>query len=79
MLFQQELMYLYHVPFILDQLVDGPQYAVPPPPWDVVVEVPPMYTDSCQKVRVPHTSFVKVKPIAHWSNIFGPLYHKLLY
>ncbi|XP_041080739.1 protein SSUH2 homolog isoform X2 [Polyodon spathula] len=43
-----------------NQLVDGPQYGDPPPPWDVMVEVPPMYIDSCQKVRVPHTSFVKV-------------------
>ncbi|XP_006631058.1 protein SSUH2 homolog isoform X1 [Lepisosteus oculatus] len=42
-----------------DQFVDGPQYGMSPPPWDVAVEVPPTYTDATQKVRVPHSSFVK--------------------
>ncbi|KPP62411.1 protein SSUH2-like [Scleropages formosus] len=43
-----------------DQFVDGPQYGQSPPPWAVAVEGPPMYTDLTQKVRVPHSSFVKV-------------------
>ncbi|XP_018602238.1 protein SSUH2 homolog [Scleropages formosus] len=42
-----------------DQFVDGPQYGQSPPPWAVAVEGPPMYTDLTQKVRVPHSSFVK--------------------
>ncbi|XP_051777051.1 LOW QUALITY PROTEIN: protein SSUH2 homolog [Erpetoichthys calabaricus] len=41
------------------QLVDGPQYGIPPLPWDVAVEVPPMYKDIEEKVKVPHTSSVK--------------------
>ncbi|MBN3290881.1 SSUH2 protein, partial [Polypterus senegalus] len=41
------------------QLVDGPQYGIPPLPWDVAVEVPPMHKDIEEKVRVPHTSSVK--------------------
>ncbi|MBN3306203.1 SSUH2 protein, partial [Amia calva] len=42
-----------------DQFLDGPQYGISPPPWDVVVEVPPTYTDSKVKVKVPHSSFVR--------------------
>ncbi|KAJ8359002.1 hypothetical protein SKAU_G00155270, partial [Synaphobranchus kaupii] len=42
-----------------NQFVDGPHYGMSPPPWDVPVEVPPMYTDVSLKVRVPHSSFVK--------------------
>ncbi|XP_064160491.1 protein SSUH2 homolog isoform X1 [Anguilla rostrata] len=43
-----------------NQFVDGPQYGASPLPWDVPVEVPPMYTNVCLKVRVPHSSVVKV-------------------
>ncbi|XP_048879177.1 uncharacterized protein LOC125747748 [Brienomyrus brachyistius] len=42
------------------QFVDGPQYGTCPPPWDVMAEIPPRFTDHTQKVRVPHSSFVKV-------------------
>uniref|UniRef100_A0A3P8U1A5 Uncharacterized protein n=1 Tax=Amphiprion percula TaxID=161767 RepID=A0A3P8U1A5_AMPPE len=42
------------------QLVDGPQYGVSPPPWDVQVMFPQRYADQVEKVRVPHSSFVKV-------------------
>ncbi|XP_047005591.2 protein SSUH2 homolog isoform X5 [Ictalurus punctatus] len=41
------------------QYVDGPQYGSIPPPWQVEVQYPPKFTDTVQKVRVPHTSSVK--------------------
>uniref|UniRef100_A0A3B3SBE5 Ssu-2 homolog n=1 Tax=Paramormyrops kingsleyae TaxID=1676925 RepID=A0A3B3SBE5_9TELE len=43
------------------QSVDGPQYGSCPPPWDVMAEIPPRFTDHTQKVRVPHSSFVKTR------------------
>ncbi|XP_062272341.1 protein SSUH2 homolog [Scomber scombrus] len=42
------------------QPVDGPQYGMSPPPWDVPVVLPPRYTDVVERVRVPHSSFVKL-------------------
>ncbi|XP_071397983.1 protein SSUH2 homolog [Centroberyx affinis] len=41
------------------QPVDGPQYGASPPPWDVPVWKPQIFTDRVEKVRVPHSSFVK--------------------
>ncbi|XP_059186096.1 protein SSUH2 homolog isoform X1 [Centropristis striata] len=41
------------------QPVDGPQFGMSPPPWDIPMSLPQRYTDSVQKVRVPHSSFVK--------------------
>lgn len=41
------------------QVVDGPQYGMSPPPWDIPVSVPLRYTDVVEKVRVPHSSLVK--------------------
>uniref|UniRef100_A0A3B4XE39 Ssu-2 homolog n=1 Tax=Seriola lalandi dorsalis TaxID=1841481 RepID=A0A3B4XE39_SERLL len=41
------------------QVVDGPQYGMSPPPWDVPVTLPQRYTDVVENIRVPHTSFVK--------------------
>ncbi|XP_047438482.1 protein SSUH2 homolog isoform X1 [Mugil cephalus] len=41
------------------QMVDGPQFGVSPPPWDVPVSQPPKYTDREDKIRVPHSSLVK--------------------
>lgn len=43
------------------QTVDGPQYGTSPPPWDIPVSMPQRYTDMVEKVRVPHSSFVKVQ------------------
>lgn len=43
------------------QVVDGPQYGMSPPPWDIPVSVPLRYTDVVEKVRVPHSSLVKVQ------------------
>ncbi|XP_038553624.1 protein SSUH2 homolog isoform X2 [Micropterus salmoides] len=40
-------------------VVDGPQYGMSPPPWDIPVSVPLRYTDVVEKVRVPHSSLVK--------------------
>ncbi|KAM4612771.1 protein SSUH2 homolog [Polymixia lowei] len=42
------------------QLVDGPQYGMSPPPWEVQVSLPQRYANIVQKVRVPHSSFVKM-------------------
>uniref|UniRef100_A0A8D2ZXE1 Protein SSUH2 homolog n=1 Tax=Scophthalmus maximus TaxID=52904 RepID=A0A8D2ZXE1_SCOMX len=42
------------------QMVDGPQYGMCPAPWDIPVTLPQRYTDMVEKVRVPHTSFVKL-------------------
>ncbi|XP_029358142.1 protein SSUH2 homolog [Echeneis naucrates] len=47
------------------QAVDGPEYGTPPPPWDVPVTLPDIYTDVVMKVRVPHTSFIKVCHTCH--------------
>ncbi|XP_052394401.1 protein SSUH2 homolog isoform X2 [Carassius gibelio] len=41
------------------QCVDGPQNGVSPPPWNVQVSYPPKFTNAVQKVRVPHSSFIK--------------------
>ncbi|KAM7401537.1 hypothetical protein PAMP_016844 [Pampus punctatissimus] len=41
------------------QMVDGPQYGMSPPPWDIPVSLPARYTDMVVKARVPHSSFVK--------------------
>ncbi|XP_030634425.1 protein SSUH2 homolog [Chanos chanos] len=41
------------------QYIDGPHNGVSPPPWEVQVQYPPKYTDVVQKVRVPHSSFIK--------------------
>uniref|UniRef100_A0A3Q2PXW7 Uncharacterized protein n=1 Tax=Fundulus heteroclitus TaxID=8078 RepID=A0A3Q2PXW7_FUNHE len=41
-------------------MVDGPQYGMSPPPWDIPVSLPQMYSDKVEKIRVPHSSFVKV-------------------
>ncbi len=46
--------------FFSGQCVDGPQNGVSPPPWHVQVSYPPKFTDAIQKVRVPHSSFIKV-------------------
>uniref|UniRef100_A0A3B3ZAF8 Uncharacterized protein n=1 Tax=Periophthalmus magnuspinnatus TaxID=409849 RepID=A0A3B3ZAF8_9GOBI len=40
--------------------VDGPQFGVSPPPWDIPVSLPQRFSDMVVKVRVPHSSFVKV-------------------
>ncbi|CAL8337766.1 unnamed protein product [Merluccius merluccius] len=42
------------------QQVDGPQFGVSPPPWEILVSPPQRYTDQVQKARVPHSSFVKM-------------------
>ncbi|XP_054640630.1 protein SSUH2 homolog [Dunckerocampus dactyliophorus] len=42
------------------QPVDGPQFGMSPPPWDVPVTVPPRFTDTVAKTRVPHSSFIKL-------------------
>ncbi|TDH13473.1 hypothetical protein EPR50_G00033320 [Perca flavescens] len=42
------------------QVVDGPQFGMSPPPWDIPVTPPARYTDKVEKVRVPHSSFVKL-------------------
>ncbi|XP_054906134.1 protein SSUH2 homolog [Poeciliopsis prolifica] len=42
------------------QAVDGPQYGASPPPWDIPVSPPQMYSNRVEKIRVPHSSFVKV-------------------
>ncbi|TRZ03606.1 hypothetical protein DNTS_018990, partial [Danionella cerebrum] len=41
------------------QSVDGPQNGASPLPWHINVSYPPKFTDGIQKVRVPHSSFVK--------------------
>ncbi|XP_061582553.1 protein SSUH2 homolog [Cololabis saira] len=41
------------------QVVDGPQFGSSPPPWDVPVSPPQIWTDNSQKIRVPHSSLVK--------------------
>ncbi|KAK1799705.1 hypothetical protein P4O66_006247 [Electrophorus voltai] len=47
------------------QVVDGPQYGVAPPPWLVEVQYPTKFTDTVQKVHVPHTSSVKTPVIKY--------------
>ncbi|KAM7421841.1 hypothetical protein PAMA_010073 [Pampus argenteus] len=42
------------------QMVDGPQYGMSPPPWDIPLSLPARYTDVVVKARVPHSSFVKL-------------------
>ncbi|XP_039971671.1 protein SSUH2 homolog isoform X3 [Xiphias gladius] len=42
------------------QMVDGPQFGMCPPPWDIPVTLPQRYTSMVEKIRVPHTSFVKL-------------------
>ncbi|TRY93813.1 hypothetical protein DNTS_012181 [Danionella cerebrum] len=47
------------------QSVDGPQNGASPLPWHINVSYPPKFTDGIQKVRVPHSSFVKSQPQVH--------------
>ncbi|XP_071350637.1 protein SSUH2 homolog [Trachinotus anak] len=47
------------------QMVDGPENGMSPPPWDIPVALPQRYTNMVQKVRVPHTSFVKLCHTCH--------------
>uniref|UniRef100_A0A672YPR3 Protein SSUH2 homolog n=1 Tax=Sphaeramia orbicularis TaxID=375764 RepID=A0A672YPR3_9TELE len=49
--------------FVTGQPVDGPQFGMSPPPWDIPVSMPQRYTDMVQKIRVPHSSFIKVQLI----------------
>uniref|UniRef100_UPI0037E7FC9A protein SSUH2 homolog n=1 Tax=Semicossyphus pulcher TaxID=241346 RepID=UPI0037E7FC9A len=42
------------------QPVDGPQFGVSPPPWDIPVVLPERFTERVEKLRVPHSSFVKI-------------------
>ncbi|XP_029908425.1 protein SSUH2 homolog isoform X2 [Myripristis murdjan] len=42
------------------QAVDGPQFGASPPPWEVPVTMPQLFTDRVEKVRVPHSSFIKM-------------------
>ncbi|KAM3877728.1 protein SSUH2 homolog [Diretmus argenteus] len=47
-------------PYLGGQPVDGPQYGISPPPWDIPISNPlSTYDDIMQTVRVPHSSFVK--------------------
>lgn len=40
--------------------MDGPQFGASPLPWDIPVSMPQRFTDRVEKVRVPHSSIVKV-------------------
>ncbi|XP_075951959.1 protein SSUH2 homolog isoform X3 [Anarhichas minor] len=42
------------------QAVDGPQYGMSPPPWDIPMVLPQRYSDRVEKVLVPHSSIVKL-------------------
>lgn len=42
------------------QPVDGPQFGVSPLPWDIPVPLPQRFSEKVEKVRVPHSSIVKV-------------------
>uniref|UniRef100_A0A3Q3X0L8 Ssu-2 homolog, tandem duplicate 1 n=1 Tax=Mola mola TaxID=94237 RepID=A0A3Q3X0L8_MOLML len=43
--------------------VDGAQFGVSPPPWDIPVSLPQRFTDRVEKIRVPHSCIVKVQLI----------------
>ncbi|XP_062924443.1 protein SSUH2 homolog isoform X1 [Mobula hypostoma] len=47
-----------HVPFT-GQSVDSSACGTPPLPWDITVEMPPVFQDFTKKVPVPHTAAVK--------------------
>ncbi|XP_056293807.1 protein SSUH2 homolog isoform X3 [Pseudoliparis swirei] len=47
-------------PYNAGQLVDGPQFGASPPPWDVPLALPPAFSDRVEKLRVPHSSLVKL-------------------
>lgn len=61
------------------QYVDGPQYGEIPSPWQVEVQYPPKFTDTVQKVRVPHTSSVKVLSLRILNKIFFTILSLQLY
>lgn len=42
------------------QPVDGAEFGLSPPPWDIPVASPQMFTDRVETLRVPHSSLVKV-------------------
>lgn len=42
------------------QPVDGPQYGMSPPPWEIPMVLPERFSDRVEKIRVPHSSFIKV-------------------
>uniref|UniRef100_A0A6I8NHN6 Ssu-2 homolog n=1 Tax=Ornithorhynchus anatinus TaxID=9258 RepID=A0A6I8NHN6_ORNAN len=41
--------------------VDGPQKGTSPRPWDIKVQVPPMFQEETKKLQVPHSSTVKMR------------------
>ncbi|GCC37079.1 protein SSUH2 homolog [Chiloscyllium punctatum] len=41
------------------QFVDSNAYGIPPLPWNIIVEKPPMFQDHEEKIPVPHTSSIK--------------------
>ncbi|XP_038596122.1 protein SSUH2 homolog isoform X1 [Tachyglossus aculeatus] len=41
--------------------VDGPQKGNSPRPWDIKVQVPPMFQEETKKLQVPHSSTVKMR------------------
>lgn len=43
------------------QPVDGPHFGISPQPWDIQVMLPQRFEDRVEKVRVPHSSIVKVE------------------
>ncbi|XP_029683135.1 protein SSUH2 homolog isoform X2 [Takifugu rubripes] len=42
------------------QPVDGAEFGVSPPPWEIPVPPPQIFTDRVETLRVPHSSIVKV-------------------
>ncbi|XP_044307695.1 protein SSUH2 homolog isoform X1 [Varanus komodoensis] len=44
------------------EIVDSYLCGAPPLPWDIIVDIPVMFTDQKKKIKVPHTSSVKGCP-----------------
>lgn len=57
----KETLFIHDVVLQTGQPVDGPQFGVSPLPWDIPVSMPQRFTDRVEKVRVPHSSIVKVQ------------------
>lgn len=41
--------------------MDGAEFGLSPPPWEIPVPSPQMFTDRVETRRVPHSSIVKVQ------------------
>lgn len=51
--------------------MDSAEFGLSPPPWDIPVASPQMFTDRVETLRVPHSSLVKVQTRTQVFTVFS--------